>query len=50
MADDFDFNTNLMRFLAGQLHFLLSMTAAREISRRVISQSGFRRRLQLIKW
>jgi hypothetical protein len=31
MADDFDFNTNLMRFLAGQLHFLLSMTAAREI-------------------
>jgi hypothetical protein len=31
MTDEFDFNTNLMRFLAGQLHFSLSMTAAREM-------------------
>jgi hypothetical protein len=31
MADELDFNTNLMRFLAGQLHLLLSMTAAREM-------------------
>jgi hypothetical protein len=31
MAEDFDFNTNLMRFVAAELHFLLGMTAAREM-------------------
>jgi hypothetical protein len=31
MAEDFDFNTNLMRLVAGQLHFLLGITAAREM-------------------
>jgi hypothetical protein len=31
MAEDFGFDTNLMRFVVAQLHFLLSMTAAREM-------------------
>jgi hypothetical protein len=31
MAEDFGFDTNLMRFVAAQLHFLLSMSAAREM-------------------
>jgi hypothetical protein len=31
MAEDFGFDTNLMRFVGAQLHFLLSMTAAREM-------------------
>jgi hypothetical protein len=30
MAEE-DFNTNLMRMIAGQLHCLLAMTAAREM-------------------
>jgi hypothetical protein len=50
MADELDFNTNLMRFLAGQLHLLLSMTAAREMFAKSYFALGLRRRPRLIKW